>query len=123
MAGLRLEILRVIISLPKDFSHFPNLSSYVSFHLCQSKGTDLWNSYITARTWNQLVKAVCKSTLGFPAENLVQLYHESEVPVPGAPASGVTRVIYKEIHDILRLLTYPPRPEQPLVCLFTFSQD
>jgi hypothetical protein len=121
-AGLWLEILQVIISLLEDPSMFSNLSPYVSFHLFNGeKLTHLSDSYTDARTWKELIQAVCKSTVGSPAENLVQLYRESEVPVSSTPAEGITRVIYKNIHDIPRLLTNPPPSEGSLVCAFAFA--
>lgn len=82
-ARLQLQILRVINSLPKNIS----------------------SPYVNARTWSQLSQAVRMPNPGFPAENLVELYHEGQVSVATLPDSGVTRVIYKDVHEIPGLLT------------------
>lgn len=104
-ARLQLQILRVINSLPKNIS-----SPQVSFRLCQPnpKEVDASYSYVNARTWSQLSQAVRMPNPGFPAENLVELYHEGQVSVATLPDSGVTRVIYKDVHEIPGLLTNLP---------------
>ena len=57
---------------------------------------------------NDLVLAIHKSSLGFPADKLVELGHESEICTPQAPTLNVDRVVYKEsIYEILPFRVLP----------------
>ena len=60
---------------------------------------------MNAQRWEDLVLAIHKSSLGFPAGKLVELCHESEICTPQAPRLTVDRVAYKEaIYEILPLV-------------------
>jgi hypothetical protein len=81
--------------------------------------TQVLDSYVNARNWDDLVTAVHKSTLGFPADKLVELCHENEVSAPQTPVLNVERVTYKHIHDILGLLNHASPSES--VCGLAYS--
>jgi hypothetical protein len=60
---------------------------------------------VNAQHWEDLVVALEKSSLGFPADKLVELScHENDKCTPQGPTSNVDRVVYKDIQDILPLL-------------------
>jgi hypothetical protein len=72
----------------------------------ETKYAQAFESYLNARNWNDLVIAVHKSTLGLPADKLVEFRHEPGVSTLQRHIPNMERVTHRNAYDFLpRLLT------------------
>jgi hypothetical protein len=76
--------------------------------LSASNRAQVSDSYLNARTWNDLITAVHRSNLGFPADKLVELCHENEIVTTQIADPNVDRLTYNSIEDILNRLNSLP---------------
>jgi hypothetical protein len=63
--------------------------------------THVLDSYINAQNWNDLVMAVHKSTLGLPADKLVEFRHETGVSELQSHLPNMEHVIHRDVYDFI----------------------
>jgi len=89
----RLNIVRIITSLQRPSRTFPSL----------------YANFVNAKTWDNLVMALRKSSEKFasPLDELIQLKEESKVTGPSLKLTGTRTIIYKNSREISALLGGP----------------